>query len=276
MFTITKPPPSAVALVICGVAPSLGFTSGAFGQVPSVLSGGPPVQVRPYVPEPGVPMLTITPGTANPFTGADASGGGGPGSGSGDTSVSGGNMGATDALNTMIGTPWGITAVSNAQAMGLNPSALAATCVLESSCQNVSGGTYTGAFQMGTAAYNEGIAVAESIDPALASQLVSGDGRGDPTSAAIAAGGYLLQGAQALQNAGISDPTVLDVRSYFNFGPAAGPQMAQASSSDPMSTYLSAAAMQGNGITANETVGQWRASIGTKIGGAANQSVFSS
>jgi hypothetical protein len=116
VFTITKPPPSAVAPVICGVALSLGFTSGAFGQVPSVLTGGPPVQVQPYVPEPGVPMLTITPGTANPFTGADGSGGGGPGSGSGDTSgVSGGNIGASDALNTLIGTPWGITAVSNAQ-----------------------------------------------------------------------------------------------------------------------------------------------------------------
>ena len=35
---------------------------------------GPPVQVQPYVSEPGVPLITINPGTPNPFTGADGNG----------------------------------------------------------------------------------------------------------------------------------------------------------------------------------------------------------
>ena len=87
---------------------------------------GPPVQVRPYVSEPGVPQITINPGTPSPFpsdTGGAGTGGGGTGGG--------GNVGSSDALNTMMGTTWGNTAVANAESLGVNPSALAATCVLE-------------------------------------------------------------------------------------------------------------------------------------------------
>ena len=45
---------------------------------------GPPVQVRPYVSEPGVPQITINPGTPSPFpsdTGGAGAGGGGTGGG---------------------------------------------------------------------------------------------------------------------------------------------------------------------------------------------------
>src|SRR5580658_3813261 len=110
---------------------------------------GPPVQVRPYVSEPGVPQITINPGTPSPFpsdTGGAGTGGGGTGGG--------GNVGSSDALNTMMGTTWGNTAVANAESLGVNPSALAATCVLESGCQNVGGsGTVAGAFQMTASTY---------------------------------------------------------------------------------------------------------------------------
>ena len=79
-----------------------------------------------YVSEPGVPQITINPGTPSPFpsdTGGAGTGGGGTGGG--------GNVGSSDALNTMMGTAWGNTAVANAESLGVNPSALAATCVLE-------------------------------------------------------------------------------------------------------------------------------------------------
>jgi len=127
---------------------------------------------------------------------------------------------------------------------------------------------------MGLAAYTDGLATAESINSSLASQVVPGDGRSDPTSAAIAAAGYLIQGARALQAAGIANPTVLDVRSYYNFTPTIGVQVARANDSDSMSNYLSPAVMQANRITPNETVGQWRTSISTKIGTAAGQTVM--
>ena len=99
---------------------------------------GPPVQVQPYVSEPGVPMITINPGTPNPFAGADGDGAAtGTGTGTGEGGTSGGTVGDSIALSTMMGTDWGSTAIANAQSVGVNPSALAATCVLESGCQNV-------------------------------------------------------------------------------------------------------------------------------------------
>ncbi len=263
-------PGSRLALVVGAAAIALSVSSVAFGQVAMTLNG-PPVQVVPYVSEPGVPTITINPGTPNPFSTGD----GGTGSGEpGDDGSGGGYVAGSDPLNTMMGTTWGMTAIANAQSMGVNPSALAATCVLESDCQNVSGSGAQGAFQMYPAAYQEGLQTALAANPALASQIVGGSaGMNDSTTEAIAASGYLLQGAQSLQSAGVSNPTVLDVRSYFNFGPTAGPAVAQASSSDLMSVYLSPAAMSGNNIGPGETVGQWRASVASKIGTAANQSV---
>ena len=72
---------TGIALAFGAAALSLRMATVAFGQVPATLSGGPPVQVVPYVTEPGVPFITITPGTANPFSGADGSGGDSSGGG---------------------------------------------------------------------------------------------------------------------------------------------------------------------------------------------------
>jgi len=240
----------------------------------ATLSGGPPVQVIPYMTEPGVPSITITPGTANPFSGAAGSGGDSSGGGS-----TGGNVGSSDALSTMMGTSWGNAAVSNATAVGVNPSALAATCVLESGCSTQSGGSGTqGVFQMYPAAFQEGLQTALAADPSLASQVVQGSaGMNDATTEAIAASGYLMQAAQTLQNAGISEPTVLQARGYYNFGPANGVQLATASPDTLMSTVmpnLSQATLAANGVGPGETVGQWQASVSAKIGAAASQNVL--
>jgi hypothetical protein len=43
--------------------------------------------------------------------------------------------GDNTALATMLSTSWGQAAAANATAFGVNPTALAATCVLESNCQ---------------------------------------------------------------------------------------------------------------------------------------------
>ena len=264
--------------------------------MPQTLSG-PPVQVRPYVPEPGVPLFTINPGTVNPFSGvdgtgaqtdADNSGGGGTGAGGGtsadstgqDYSNGGGGVGNSTALGTMLAQPWGATAVGNAQTLGVNPSALAATCVLESACQNVGGSGAQGVFQMYPAAFNEGLQTALAAAPSLASQVVQGTaGRMNPATEAIAASGYLIQAAQTLESAGIADPTVLQVRGYYNFGPAYGAELAQASDNEPIANVLngmSQSALAQNGILPGETVGQWRATVSSKIGNAANQSVVTS
>jgi hypothetical protein len=266
-------------MVMCLATLGLKLVNGASAQVPAVLSGGPPVQVVPYVSEPGVPSLTITPGTANPFAGADGSGSTGTGSSTSSGGSTGGNVGDSDALSTMLGTSWGGTAVSNATALGVNPSALAATCVIESSTCNSSAqtGSYVGAFQMGQAAFQEGLQTALAAAPSLQSQIVQGAaGINDPTTEAIAASGYLMQATQALQSAGISDPTAVQARGYYNFGPSAGTAIATAPSTALMSQYISSNVMSANGVTPSETVGQWPASVAAIMGNAANQSVMAS
>lgn len=252
-------------------------------QQPSTLSG-PPVQVQPYVPEPGVPTITINPGTPNPFGGLDGGDGSGSGSGSGSGTAGGsggGNSGSSDALLTMLGTSWGATAAANAQALGLNASALAATCVVESACgANVGNGSGAqGVFQMYPAAFQEGLQTALTANPALASQIVQGSaGMNDPTTEAIAASGYLMQANTSLQNAGISNPTVLDARAYYNFGPTNGLALAQADPSETVAQAMqnvSQATLSANGITPGETVGQWQASVSSKVGNAATQTILS-
>lgn len=246
---------------------------------------GAPVQVQPTALEPGVPAITVSVGTPNPFPG---NGGAGTetGSGTGDGTGGGSGGGATaagdsSALSKMLSTPWGATAVSNAQTVGINPSALAATCVVESGCQNVGGsgsnGTITGAFQMSASTYTSMINAALAANPSLGSQVVPGlGGQNDPATQSIAASEYLLQGSQYLQNHGIAAPTVTDVRGYYNFGPAGGAAIANATSDQTMASVLSnfsAATLAKNGITSGETVGQWQAGVAAKIGNAATQSV---
>jgi hypothetical protein len=181
----------------------------------------------------------------------------------------------------MMSTPWGAVAAQNAEALGVNASALAATCVIESGCQNVSGtGTITGAFQMSASTYQSSLAAALQQDPNLASNIVQGlAGQNDPATQSIAAAEYLSQGAQYLQTYGIADPTFLQVRGYYNFGPQNGANLSQADDGQLMSSVmpsLSSATLAANGITPTETVGQWRAGVATKIGNAANQSVLTS
>ena len=262
------------AVLMVGVVAFVVSGMPAIAQQAQTLNGAP-VQMQPFVVEPGAPTVTVDPGTPNPFGGLDGGGGSG---GTGGSSGSGGT-GSSDALTTMLGTSWGATAAANAQALGVNASALAATCVVESGCQNVAGsGSVAGAFQMTTSTYNAMLQAAIAQNPDLASQAVSGQaGKMNPQSESIAAAEYLAQGAQYLQNQGVSDPTVLDVRGYYNFGPQGGAQIAQASPDQTMASVLtgySAATLANNGITPGETVGQWQAGVSAKIGNAAGQSVL--
>jgi hypothetical protein len=179
-------------------------------------------------------------------------------------------------LGTLLGTPWGAQAIANAQALGVNASAVAATCVLESGCQNVSGSGAQGVFQMYPAAYQEGLKAALAVDPSLASQIVPGSaGMGDPVTEAIAASGYLMQANQALQADNIASPTILDARSYYEFGPTYGPAVATANGSTPLSSILPASFLSNNNLSPSTTVAQWQASVSAKIGNAAGQTVLS-
>ncbi len=184
--------------------------------------------------------------------------------------------GSSDALSTMMAQSWGPTAANNATALGVNPNALAATCVLESGCSaNVGGtGTISGAFQMSNGTYAETVAAVQASNPALAAQMGN---KNDPATQSIAAAQYLLQGAQTLQRADIPNPTTLDVRGYYQFGPANAASIAQASDNQLMVATLTGlpnSALAANNITSTTTVGQWRQSVSNKIGSAASQPVL--
>jgi hypothetical protein len=251
-------------------AAALLATVAARAQVPATLTGAP-IQVTPYALEPGVPDITIPTGT--PTTSNTSGTGTGTGSGTSGTGTS------SNALNTLLSQSWGASAVNEAEALGVNPSALAATCVVESGCQNVgssSGSSATGAFQMQSAAFQDGLNTALAANPELASEVVQGSaGMSDPTTEAIAASGYLMQAASTLQSAGISNPTVLDARGYYEFGPNYGAQVAQAQGSALLSSILPSSFLAQNGISQTETVAEWQAGVAAKVGNAATQPVLS-
>lgn len=189
--------------------------------------------------------------------------------------------GDSSALGTMTAQDWGNAAASNASAMGVNPAALAATCVIESGCRNVSGqGSVSGAFQMTDATYTSDINRALQANPSLVGSAVSGlAGKMDPATQSIAAAQELKTAAQGLQAAGIANPTVLDTRGYYNFGSRYGATLAQASDDQTMAALMptyTTAQLASNGITPTTTVGQWRQSVTSKIGTAASQSVLRS
>lgn len=231
---------------------------------------GVPQQIIPEVGEVGIGNFSIPTGT--PSNAAQSSN-------TGQSGASASTSTPSDALNTMMNTSWGAEAAQNAAALGVNATALAATCVLESGCQNEGGsGTISGAFQMSASTYQEALNAALQQNPNLATNAVQGlAGQNDPETEAIAASEYLLQGAKALQADGVSNPTVLQVRSYYNFGPAGATAITGASPDSTMSSvlsYLSSSQLAANGITAGETVSQWQASVAAKLGNAANASVL--
>jgi hypothetical protein len=245
---------------------------------PQTLSGVPQ-QIIPEVGEVGLPAFTMP-------TGGGSLGSTSPGTDSPGTANDGGSgtSTASSALDTMNAESWGAAAAQNAEALGVNASALAATCVMESGCQNVGGpggaGNITGAFQMMASTYQSSMAAALQQDPNLAANMVQGlAGQNDPATQAIAAAEFLRQNALQLQAAGITNPTALDVRGSYNFGGVNGVAVANADPSVPMATVLqsmSASTLAQNGITSGETVGQWRSSVAAKMGSAANTPVLTS
>ncbi|MGD7070800.1 hypothetical protein [Acetobacter sp. AAB5] len=195
------------------------------------------------------------------------------------------NGSSTDALQSMYSQSWGYAAAQNASALGVTPDALAATCVVESGCRNVytanGNSSITGAFQMSNGTYNEALQKALASNPSLASSITNTgvSGQQDPATQAVAAAQYLKDAATTLQNSGVSNPTALDARGYYNFGPHAGVQLAQADENASMASVLSNMSpdqLSKNGISPGETVGQWKSNVASKMGTAAHSPILAS
>src|SRR5271165_6701537 len=276
-------PPHGARLRLRWAGVVVGIGVGAIGAAhadPSlVLPSGLPVQVHPTFSEPGLPAFSFPVGGSSSAGGSSSSVDGSGGSGSGGSS--GGSGGSGDAYNTMMAQDWGSQAADAAAAMGVSATALAATCAMESNCQNVgaaSGSSAAGAFQMINSTYIADISGAVAYDPGIAGSIVSGlAGQMDPATEAYAASYELRSDALLLQSNGIADPTVLNVRAVYQFGAGAGPAVATANDSANIAelTGLSAASLAANGLSTSSTVGQWRATVIANLGSAtATQSVL--
>lgn len=268
------PPPLKPQFLMTGLAFSVGLGLSGSCQAQSIeVPNGLPEVPHVVYPEVGLPNFTVPAGTVQQI--------GGDGKVIQNTQpVSTGS----DSLQTLYSRAWGYQAADNASSIGVNPAALAATCQVESGCQNVytatgSGHTITGAFQMSNGTYSAEMSKALAANPGLASTITSGTaGQQDPATQAVAAAQYLKDAATSLQSAGVSNPTALDTRGYYNFGPASGKAIATASDDTPMASVLnsySSTQLQQNGISAGETVGQWRQETADKMGTGANQPVLS-
>jgi hypothetical protein len=255
------------------VAGSVLAAGTAWGQAGPVRLDGVPEQIIPRVMDVGLGSFSIEPGTGVVVGGTPA-----PGSGGGE----GVPAGASTALDLMSGRAWGEAATQNALAVGVNPSALAATCMLESACQSVAareGSRIRGAFQMLDATFESGITRAVTYNPALQGTVQRGvDGSMDPANQAIAAAAELRSQAERLQRAGIANPTLIDARAGYQFGNAYGVTVAQASDDANLYSILqghyTSAQLAANRITPTTTVGDWRAAIAARAGDAALQPVL--
>lgn len=267
----------------------LGSGVATAGVGPETLKGVPVLPV-PVFEETGLPAFSMpvgataldastpTGGAASTDSGTSTFGDGTLTFGSTTGTGSSGDGSDSTSMTSMMSRPWGDAASQNAQTVGITPVALAATCQIEASgCQTnptTSSTTITGTFEMLDSTYTSMINAAVAANPSLAANIVPGlAGKLDPATESIAAAQYLKQGAISLQNNGIANPSVLDVRGYYNFGPGNAVAIARANDGDLMSSQISgltAAQFKSNGIDpASTTVGQWRASVTAKIGTSA-------
>lgn len=237
---------------------------------PETMNGVPLLPI-PTFEEVGIPPFTMPTGTlSTPPQPPD------PPATNGNPATDGSD---SAAMASMMSRSWGEAASQNAEAVGVTAVAVASTCTLESSCTANPGGTGTisGAFQMTDSSFTASLNAALAHDPNLAANVVPGlAGKLDPATQSIAAAEYLRQGAEYLQAHDVPNPSVLDVRGFYNFGPGNAAAVAGAADSDVMSYQvagLTAAQFRANGVTPGvTTVGEWRASVTSRIGASAANS----
>ncbi|WP_161915292.1 hypothetical protein [Methylosinus sp. C49] len=252
----------ATALLLASAVPAFA------GDPVPVTERGLPQTVHPTYQEKGAPNFSYPTGSTDVGSG----GGNNPGGGNIDYTACSG----CDPLQTMNAQSWGGQACDAATTVGVSCASLAATCVMESGCKNVQGaGTVSGAFQMTNATYTETInqAAADNPNAGIDTSLA---GKNDPANQAWGAAQYEYNGATYLQDNGVQDPTFIDVRGYYQFGPGPSVNLAKANDSDNLEgiVHLPPQTMAANGITPTTTVGDWRQSIANRVGPTAGQSVL--
>jgi hypothetical protein len=254
----------------------LGASRSGVADVQPLTQDGVPYLPVPVFPETGLPKFVMPVGNPSLLP-SDSSNGRGRSSGD-----EGGSMGGTSADELMSSRSWGPLAGQNAESIGVSSTALAATCMMESGCQNLGtsgASSASGVFQMTNATYLADIQQVVQQHPILAASIdTSLAGKMDPGNQAFASARDLKNAAVSLQQGGVANPTFLDTRAYYQWGAGAGPVVARANDSqniyDLLSPYYSAADLANNRVTPSMTVGQWRQRVVDSVGSAASQPVL--
>lgn len=176
--------------------------------------------------------------------------------------------GGAPRLDLMLSREWGDAASHDADAAGITRESLSSYCHIESNCTDLgarAGSTIEGPWQVKN---STGVAAAQRAG-------LSGYDNSDPVQQAAAAAEEMRSIGAKLQNAGI-EPTALNVRAGYQFGPAYAVSLNTAAPDTPMAAVLTSYSpdvLRANGVS-SMTVGQWRASVANKLGAGANTSIF--
>lgn len=249
-------PGSLILLPLCAAL-------GAHADPVAQTATGLPPQIIPSAPEVGVTIMQFPGSSSTSGEGPTGTGTGTSGSGTPTTGGSG------TAYDELMATSYGAQAAQDAAAAGINVDAMAAIAKAESNFQNVptANGTSsaTGPWQMTTGTFmqfsnanNLGYTPADITNPADNAQAAS-----------YAMADYAnLVGQETGQPA-----TVLQTYGAWVLGPTPGREIAIASSSAPLSDYVSTQALANNNMT-GWTVGQFYSTMANRLGSAANETVL--
>jgi len=236
---------------------------------PSVLaqSIGPvvsqPAMVVPVYPELGTGV--VVPAPQSPYQTPQ-------GQGSGNTGISGssgsGNSSSAMALYEQAG--YATEGEAIASQLGLNADALAGIAYAESHDTNVpdsNGSTSAyGVYQITQPTWNS--IVSEYGLPYTAADMTN------PADQSVVAG-YILQNySQSVGTAIHAPPTVIQSYGAWVFGAGPGSEIAAASADTPLSQYVTAQDLANNGMQ-GWTVGEFQQNMAQRLGGTANEPVFS-
>ncbi|MDD2859501.1 MAG: transglycosylase SLT domain-containing protein [Acidiphilium sp.] len=189
-----------------------------------------------------------------------------PGTGYGNSNGSGG--GSAMAAYTASG--YSISGVAAAEQVGINPQAIAGIAYVESHDQNIgnaNGSTSAfGVYQITQPTWQS--TVAQFGLPYSTADMTN------PTDQAVVASYILQDYANTVSQYTQGPPTVLQTYGAYMFGPVPGGEIATSPASTPLSNFVSPSALANNNMS-GWTVGEYQSVMAGRLGGTANDSVFS-
>lgn len=241
-------------MAVCGTA---GVSAQTVGPV-SI----PPPQVIPVYPELGTGVIVTNPQPAPPPLqsggpgGGEISGGGTPGTGS--------------AMTAYVASGYSTSGIAAAQQVGINSQAMAGVALVESHDENVpdsNGSTSAfGVYQITQPTWQSTVS-ANNLPFTLADMS-------NPADQAVVAAYIIRDYANTVSQYTDTPPTVLQTYGAYMFGPVPGGEIATAPSTAPLSEFVSPTDLSNNNMS-GWTVGEYQSVMASRLGGTANDPVYS-